>query len=582
MKAGCLVIGLLVSRAAVASPFDDAVAREIAALEAEKAALEAARSTAASDGATLQSILHKDIEALTASLVRTRARSAAMTSRLPDGERLRGVEAEMRRLEDLSSSIAAAAEQAERRAESIEGAEARRTRIGTKASAGTTTEGTRSGGTRAEGTKSEGTRSGGTRAEGTKSEGTRSDGTKPDGSNLANGDPVGTGPVSTGPVGTGPVGTGPAGTGPVGTDPAGTGPVGTDPVGTDPVGTDPVGTGHVGTGPAGTGPVGAGPVGTGPGGAKLVGTDPLGTRSAASASGGAGAPAALLPHVSAILSELEARTRLAVRRSSVFRRDGVASEALVVHLGEVGAALLDGGPVVRIEGGGLAEVGGAAQRIEPLATGVRALVVLHDPGAPPALEIRAVDFRADMRAGGLLMWPLLLLGVLAILIAGERAIALAFWRRRFEDYTRYPDPELRSGLLAPYAEVLRHIAARDPDPDGIEAESSDALARIRPRLVRGLSFLGLVAAVAPLLGLLGTVTGMISTFAVITEHGTGDPRLLSGGISEALLTTQLGLGVAIPALLLATLLHRYADATLGVLRTAAMDLVAARRKRGPA
>ena len=55
----------------------------------------------------------------------------------------------------------------------------------------------------------------------------------------------------------------------------------------------------------------------------------------------------------------------------------------------------------------------------------------------------------------------------------------------------------------------------------------------------------------PLLGLLGTVTGMIGTFAMITEHGTGDPRLLSGGISEALLTTQFSLMVAIPALLFA-------------------------------
>ena len=63
-----------------------------------------------------------------------------------------------------------------------------------------------------------------------------------------------------------------------------------------------------------------------------------------------------------------------------------------------------------------------------------------------------------------------------------------------------------------------------------------------------------IAAVAPLLGLLGTVTGMISTFDVITEHGTGDPKLLSGGISEALITTKLGLMVAIPALLAGNLL----------------------------
>ena len=77
-----------------------------------------------------------------------------------------------------------------------------------------------------------------------------------------------------------------------------------------------------------------------------------------------------------------------------------------------------------------------------------------------------------------------------------------------------------------------------------------------------MSFLSLAAAVAPLLGLLGTVTGMIGTFSVITEHGTGDPRLLSGGISEALITTQFGLAIAVSALLLQAFLRRWARAHL--------------------
>ena len=62
--------------------------------------------------------------------------------------------------------------------------------------------------------------------------------------------------------------------------------------------------------------------------------------------------------------------------------------------------------------------------------------------------------------------------------------------------------------------------------------------------------------IAPLLGLLGTVTGMINTFHVITFYGTGDPRMMSGGISEALVTTMLGLSVAIPIMLSHTLLTR--------------------------
>jgi len=75
---------------------------------------------------------------------------------------------------------------------------------------------------------------------------------------------------------------------------------------------------------------------------------------------------------------------------------------------------------------------------------------------------------------------------------------------------------------------------------------------------------------------LGTVTGMIGTFAVITEHGTGDPRLLSGGISAALLTTQFGLMVAIPALLMQTTLYRTGDVILRRIERFALQALNAR------
>ena len=79
------------------------------------------------------------------------------------------------------------------------------------------------------------------------------------------------------------------------------------------------------------------------------------------------------------------------------------------------------------------------------------------------------------------------------------------------------------------------------------------------------------AAVAPLLGLLGTVTGMISTFDVITVFGTGDPKLLSGGISEALITTQLGLSVAIPTLLAGNLVSGWAEQIRSGMERAALQ-----------
>ena len=87
------------------------------------------------------------------------------------------------------------------------------------------------------------------------------------------------------------------------------------------------------------------------------------------------------------------------------------------------------------------------------------------------------------------------------------------------------------------------------------------------------NFVLVLAAVAPLLGLLGTVTGMIATFDIITEHGTGDPKLLSGGISEALVTTMLGLVVAIPLLLLGNLLSGWAQNIKDSMEQSALHVV---------
>src|SRR5690606_40778867 len=93
-------------------------------------------------------------------------------------------------------------------------------------------------------------------------------------------------------------------------------------------------------------------------------------------------------------------------------------------------------------------------------------------------------------------------------------------------------------------------------------------------------FIAIAAAAAPLMGLLGTVTGMIKTFNLITVFGTGDAKSLSSGISEALVTTELGLIVAIPCLILHGLLSRLARRKLGQMEQVAIAFIngIARRK----
>jgi biopolymer transport protein ExbB len=97
----------------------------------------------------------------------------------------------------------------------------------------------------------------------------------------------------------------------------------------------------------------------------------------------------------------------------------------------------------------------------------------------------------------------------------------------------------------------------------LENALQEAILRQTPKLERFLTTLALLAAISPLLGLLGTVTGMIQTFNIITQVGTGDPTMMAGGISEALLTTQFGLVTAIPIMLVHHFLRLQVDKIVG-------------------
>jgi len=95
----------------------------------------------------------------------------------------------------------------------------------------------------------------------------------------------------------------------------------------------------------------------------------------------------------------------------------------------------------------------------------------------------------------------------------------------------------------------------------------------KPALERFIALIALTAATAPLLGLLGTVTGMINTFNMITVFGTGDPRMLSGGISEALITTKFGLVVAVPALICHAFVTRKVKGVLGSMEQVSIGFI---------
>ncbi|OUR87879.1 energy transducer TonB [Gammaproteobacteria bacterium 42_54_T18] len=117
------------------------------------------------------------------------------------------------------------------------------------------------------------------------------------------------------------------------------------------------------------------------------------------------------------------------------------------------------------------------------------------------------------------------------------------------------------------------------DTDGLDLKLDEAILKERPAIEIGLPVLKIIAMVAPLLGLLGTVTGMIIVFQAITVYGAGDPKAMAGGISSALVTTVLGLIVAIPILLLHTLLLGKAKNILHILEEQSAGIIASRTGR---
>ena len=175
-------------------------------------------------------------------------------------------------------------------------------------------------------------------------------------------------------------------------------------------------------------------------------------------------------------------------------------------------------------------------------------------------------------SGGPLVWPILAVGLIALILILERLVFMQRVRANTDHMMAEVNRLVSEGEYDKALAVARAKSGRPTSnvliaglslkgcsAEVVEGGLSEAMLKELPRLERFLTALKVLAAVAPLLGLLGTVTGMINTFNVITLFGSGDPRLMAGGISEALITTQLGLAVAIPVMVAAALLSRKAQ-----------------------
>ncbi len=277
------------------------------------------------------------------------------------------------------------------------------------------------------------------------------------------------------------------------------------------------------------------------------------------------------------LSLLQGLGATQIKPGNFFLENGKQTQGNLIHLGNIAAY------GVSTEGGGsLVPAGGGEFKVWK-GSGSDTATALNKNQQPDILQLYLFESRTNtveeasektivgiIDSGGPIGWVIVILGGVAVLLILIRVYLLRSNGANTKHLTDQIIQQLAAGNLDVAKKsceddssaigrvlhyTLRHLKDDRDHMEGIVYEAilqeSGPLGRFGPAIL-------VIASIAPLLGLLGTVTGMIETFDMITEFGTGDPKLLSEGIAIALVTTELGLIVAIPALLLGSILSSWA------------------------
>ena len=176
-----------------------------------------------------------------------------------------------------------------------------------------------------------------------------------------------------------------------------------------------------------------------------------------------------------------------------------------------------------------------------------------------------------VQQGGIVGYLVILLGLFGVSIAGQRWFIL-------QAADKAVTAQLESSTISDDNALGRVLGVyennKSVDTDTLELKLAEAVFKETPELNKGLLIIKVISVVAPLMGLLGTVTGMIKTFQAITLYGTGDPKLMAGGISQAVVTTVLGLTVAIPTTLLHTIVSGRSRRVTQIIQEQAAGIIA--------
>ena len=277
--------------------------------------------------------------------------------------------------------------------------------------------------------------------------------------------------------------------------------------------------------------------------------------------------------------DMTASARIARINAPVVGADGQQREAEVVHIG----------PFMALHGGQYLSYSSEASQFEVLQRqpGGRGLISDFVASRTELADLQVDVTRGNLlnqlqrspslldrvQQGGLVGYVIVLLGVFGVLLALARLV----WLQRIQTRVNRQVADLdHLRTDNPLGRVLGVIGSqpRLEQLDTLELKLDEAILKETPALERWQGLIKLLAAVAPLLGLLGTVTGMIATFQAITLFGTGDPQLMAGGISQALVTTVLGLIAAIPLLFMHALVAARSKSLVQLLEQQSAGLIA--------
>jgi len=277
--------------------------------------------------------------------------------------------------------------------------------------------------------------------------------------------------------------------------------------------------------------------------------------------------------------------RIAKFTATVIKPNGEQAEQEIVRVGTYN--LVSNGTYLTYDGRKIEELArqpdsgmlSAAAALQSATSGVVDLGI--DPTGPLGGQllgalIQKPTFMEYLDQGGSVGWVIVYVGIFGILLGFWRMLVLFAMSAKVKAQLKSDKPNTNNplGRVLKVAEENKNV-----DPETLELKLEEAVLKERPSIESGLAIMKIIAAVGPLLGLLGTVTGMITTFQAITIFGAGDPKNMAGGISAALVTTVQGLVVAIPMVLMHTLVNGRAKSVIHVLDEQTTGIIAENAER---